>query len=403
VSWRLAALAVPLLLAVALVAGPAGAAAPPPRVPDADAAIVVDGRDGDVMFSKRAGERRQIASTTKLMTALLTLERTRPRQVMTAADYDAAPVESQIGLRPGERMTVRDLLEALMLESANDAAATLAEGIAGSQSAFVAEMNDRAGELGLEDTSYANPIGFDDPLNYSTARDLATLALGLMRRPRFARVADMPVAELDSGARPRVIDNRNTLIASHPFVTGVKTGHTLGAGYVLVGAARGAGGAKVISVVMGEPNEASRDADTLRLLRWGLDRFQRVRVLERTRPLARADIEYRDEEAALVPARPAVVTLRDGERVRRRVRAPDELEGPLPRGRRVGSVTVLVDGEPVRRVPLVTAAEVPGAGTLRVLISVLGVPLTVLLVLAILLGAALLALRLRARLKPVSR
>jgi serine-type D-Ala-D-Ala carboxypeptidase (penicillin-binding protein 5/6) len=403
VSWRLAALAVPLLLAVALVAGPAGAAAPPPRVPDADAAIVVDGRDGDVMFSKRAGERRQIASTTKLMTALLTLERTRPRQVMTAADYDAAPVESQIGLRPGERMTVRDLLEALMLESANDAAATLAEGIAGSQSAFVAEMNDRAGELGLEDTSYANPIGFDDPLNYSTARDLATLALGLMRRPRFARVADMPVTELDSGARPRVIDNRNTLIASHPFVTGVKTGHTLGAGYVLVGAARGAGGAKVISVVMGEPNEASRDADTLRLLRWGLDRFQRVRVLERTRPLARADIEYRDEEAALVPARPAVVTLRDGERVRRRVRAPDELEGPLPRGRRVGSVTVLVDGEPVRRVPLVTAAEVPGAGTLRVLISVLGVPLTVLLVLAILLGAALLALRLRARLKPVSR
>jgi D-alanyl-D-alanine carboxypeptidase (penicillin-binding protein 5/6) len=216
-------------------------------------------------------------------------------------------------------------------------------------------------------------------------------------------VADMPVTELDSGARPRVIDNRNTLIASHPFVTGVKTGHTLGAGYVLVGAAQGAGGAKVISVVMGEPNEASRDADTLRLLRWGLDRFQRVRVLERTRPLARADIEYRDEEAALVPARPAVVTLRDGERVRRRVRAPDELEGPLPRGRRVGSVTVLVDGEPVRRVPLVTAAEVPGAGTLRVLISVLGVPLTVLLVLAILLGAALLALRLRARLKPVSR
>jgi serine-type D-Ala-D-Ala carboxypeptidase (penicillin-binding protein 5/6) len=403
VSWRLAALAVPLLLAVALAAGPAAAAAPPPRVPDADAAIVVDGRDGDVMFSKRAGERRQIASTTKLMTALLTLERTRPRQVMTAADYDAAPVESQIGLRPGERMTVRDLLEALMLESANDAAATLAEGIAGSQSAFVAEMNDRAGELGLDDTSYANPIGFDNPLNYSTARDLARLALGLMRRPRFARVADMPVAELDSGARPRVIDNRNTLIASHPFVTGVKTGHTLGAGYVLVGAAQGAGGAKVISVVMGEPNEASRDADTLRLLRWGLDRFQRVRVLERTRPLARADIEYRDEEAALVPARPAVVTLRDGERVRRRVRAPDELEGPLPRGRRVGSVTVLVDGEPVRRVPLVTAAEVPGAGTLRVLISVLGVPLTVLLVLAILLGAALLALRLRARLKPVSR
>jgi len=389
---------------VGLVAGaaPAGAAEPPP-VPGADAAIVIDGRDGEVMFAKRARERRQMASTTKLMTALLTLERTRPRQVFTAADYDAAPVESQIGLRPGERMTVRDLFEALMLESANDAAETLAEGIAGSRQAFVAAMNERAAELGLDDTSYANPIGFDDPLNYSTAGDLATLAFDLLRRPRFARVVDLPVAELESGARARVIDNRNTLVGSYPFVSGVKTGHTLQAGYILIGAAEGAGGARVISVVMGEPSEAARDAETLRLLRWGLARFHRVRVVDRRRTLARTDIEYRDEEAPLVPARSAVVTLRDGERVRRRVSAADQLEGPLPRGERVGSVTVLVDGDPVRRVALVTAADVPGAGTLRVLLSVLGVPLTVLLVLAILLGAALMALRLRARLRPVRR
>ncbi|MGH2762509.1 MAG: hypothetical protein ACRDLD_08030, partial [Thermoleophilaceae bacterium] len=98
-----------------------------------------------------------------------------------------------------------------------------------------------------------------------------------------------------------------------------------------------------------------------------------------------------------------VVTLRDGERVRRRVRAPEELEGPLPAGERVGSVTVVVDGEPVRRVALVTAGDVPGAGTLRVLLSVLGVPLTVLLVLAILLGAVLVAIRLRVRLRLVRR
>ncbi|MGH2741452.1 MAG: hypothetical protein ACRDN8_02990, partial [Thermoleophilaceae bacterium] len=94
---------------------------------------------------------------------------------------------------------------------------------------------------------------------------------------------------------------------------------------------------------------------------------------------------------------------RDGERVRRRVRAPDELEGPLPAGSRVGTVTVLVDGERVRRIALVTASDVPGAGTLRVLLSVLGVPLTVLLVLAILLGAALAATRLRVRVKLVRR
>ena len=178
-----------------------------------------------------------MASTTKLMTALLTLENTRPAEVFTAADYDAAPVESQIGLRPGERMTVGDLTKALLLESANDAAVTLAEGVSGTREAFVARMNERAAELGLDSTSYANPIGFDDPLNYSTARDLATLAVKLLRRPRFARTVDTPVAELDSGARPRVIDNRNTLLASHPFVSGVKTGHTQQAGYVLIGAA----------------------------------------------------------------------------------------------------------------------------------------------------------------------
>jgi D-alanyl-D-alanine carboxypeptidase (penicillin-binding protein 5/6) len=403
---RTGALILALAALVLVLPAPAAPAQPderPPPVPGADAAIVVDGRDGDVMFAKNAAERRSIASTTKLMTALLTLESSRPRAVFTAADYVAAPVESQIGLRPGERMAVSDLLEALLLESANDAAATLAVGVSGSVDAFVADMNERAGELGLEDTSYANPIGFDDPLNYSTARDLATLSLEVLRRPRFARVVDMPQAELESGARPRTIDNRNTLVASYPFVSGVKTGHTLGAGYVLVGAAEGRGGARVVSVVMGEPSEAARDADTLKLLRWGLARFQRVRVLDDRRTMARADIEYRDERAALVPARDTVLTLRDGERVRRRIRAPEELEGPLEAGSRVGSVTVLVDGRRVRRVALVTAADVPRAGTLRVLVSVLGVPLTVLLVLAILLGAALAATRLRVRVRLVKR
>jgi serine-type D-Ala-D-Ala carboxypeptidase (penicillin-binding protein 5/6) len=392
-----------LLLAALALAGPAAAAERPPPVPSADAAIVVDGRDGDVMFAKNANERQSIASTTKLMTALLTLDGARPREVFTAADYVAAPVESQIGLRPGERMTVRDLFAALLLESANDAAATLAEGVSGSVDEFVADMNERAAELGLEDTSYENPIGFDDPLNYSTPSDLAALTRELLRRPRFARVVDMPEAELESGSRPRTIDNRNTLVAAHPFVTGVKTGHTLGAGYVLIGSAKGRGSARVISVVMGEPSEAARDADTLKLLRWGVGQFRQVRVLDERRTMARADIDYYDERAAFVPARDAVLTLRRGESVRRRVRAPEEVEGPLEAGARVGSVTVFVDGERVRRVPLVTAADVPEAGTVRVLTSVLGVPLTVVAVLAILLGAAFAVALRRRRVRLVRR
>ena len=393
------------LLALAAVAAPASAsaAAPAPEVPNAKSAIVIDGRNGEVLFAKRPGARREIASTTKLMTALLTLERTRPGEVFRASDYRPAAVESQIGLRPGERMRVSDLFEALMLESANDAAETLAEGIAGTRDRFVAEMNERAKQLGLDDTSYANPIGLDDPLNYSTARDLAALTYDLMQLPRFARVVDMPSAQLESGVRPRMVENRNLLIPAYPFVNGVKTGHTSQAGYVLVGSARGRTGGRVISVVMGEPSEAGRDVDTLKLLRWGLGRFHRVRVLDPHRPLARADIEYRDEQAALVPQRGAVVTLRDGQHVRRAVRAPDEVSGPLAARERVGAETVFMDGERVRRVALVTALEVPKAGTLRVLVSVLGVPLTVLAVLAILIGAALLVLRLRVRFRLVKR
>ena len=391
------------LLALAIPCAGAQAAAPPPPVPNAQAAVVIDGRDGDLMFAKRAGQRRQMASTTKLMTALLTLENARPRDVFTAADYFAAPVESQIGLRPGEQMNVKDLLEALLLESANDAAVTLAEGISGTREAFVAAMNARAEQLRLENTSYANPIGFDHALNYSTARDLARLALELMQRPRFARIVDMPLAELESGARARTIENRNTLVAAYPFVSGVKTGHTSQAGYVLIGAGENRAGGKVISVVMGEPSEPARDADTLALLRWGLARFQRVQVIDARRPMARATIEYYDEKAELVPARSAEVTLRDGEEVRRRVRAPERLEGPLPAGERVGNVTVLVDGERVRRVALVTAAEIPEAGTLRVIFAEVGVPLTVLIAFAVLLGAVLVAMRLRVRLRVVKR
>lgn len=392
-----------LLAAAVLLAAPSVASAQRgPILSSAASAIVIDGRNGEVMYAKRPDARRAIASTTKLMTALLLLERARPGDVFTASDYDALPAESRINLRPGERMSVRDLLEALLLESANDAAATIADNVSGTRDAFVAEMNARAAQLGLDDTSYANPVGLDDAANFSTARDLAKLTRVLLDRPRFARVVDLPEAELESGAVPRVIDNRNNLIASTPWVSGVKTGHTEQAGYVLVGSATGSGGAKVISVVLGEPSEPARDAETLALLSWGLKQFRRVRAVSPERALARARIRYYDDETArLVPRRAVRITVRSDERIERRVRSAAELEGPMPAGERAGMVTILVDGRPVRRVALVTAADVPQAGALRVLTSGLGVPLTLLLGLAILVAALALVLKLRTRFRIV--
>jgi len=381
----------PLLAALTLVllaGGPSASAAEPPPDTSGSAAIVVDARTGAVMHAVNGSQERPIASATKLMTALLTLERAKMGEVFRAARYSAAPVESKIGLTAGERMKVRDLLTALLLESANDAAVTLAVRIAGSEEAFVREMNRRAVTLGLHDTSFANPIGFDHPDNHSSARDLATLARRLLEDRRFARTVDLPRATLTTGARTRTIDNRNELVQRHPFVSGVKTGHTQGAGYVLVGSGT-AGGGSVITVTLGAPSEAARDADTLALLRWGLEQFRRVRVLRPGEVLDRIDVRYRDDDADLMAARPVTLVLRRGERVRKVVDVPDEIEGPLAAGEQVGGVEVVRDGSRVRRVPVVSADRVKGAGFLRKVPGGPGGALTVLIVLGILVSSML--------------
>lgn len=388
---RLCALLATLVAAAAASSTPALAAPSKPSLSGAQSAILIDATDGSVIQAKNAGARRSMASTTKLMTALLTLERSKPGQVFTAADYKAAAIESKISLRTGERLTVGDLFEGMMLESANDAAITLAEGIAGSESAFVAAMNRRARQLGLDHTSYTNPIGLDQGRNFSSARDLATLAQRLMRDRRFTSVVKRPSAVLESGSRRRMVNNRNDLVGRYPYVTGVKTGHTRKAGYVLVGAATSAAGARVISVVMGEPSEAGRDSDSLALLQYGLTRFTRKKVLDAGREAGSAAIAHRDGRASLVPAKDLVLLTRRGEQVRTRVQAPDEL-GEAPAGARVGTIAVLRDGKVARRVPLVTAARVPGAGPLRVVGHALGtlgtLVLLILAVCAILLGLA---------------
>ena len=392
---RAAALLATVLLPLAL---PAATAAAQDGAPDvqAPAAIAVEASTGDVIFERNADAERPIASTTKLMTALLALENIALDDVLTAPAYEAGPAESVIGLREGERMTARDLLRALLLASANDAAEALAVGLSGSTDEFVDEMNRRAEQLGLEDTSYANPIGLDEEGNHSTARDLVTLATVLRRKPFFRETVDLPRAVLRSGSRRRTIQNRNTLVRNVPVVDGVKTGRTLQAGYVLVGSAS-RDGVTVMSAVLGEPTEAARNADTLALLRHGLSRYERRTVLEEGRRLGEADLDFRDERVDLVAAETVERVMRRGERARVRVTgAPQELEGPLPAGAEVGTVEVRVRGKVVERVPLVTAVAVPEASIGDRVASVLTEPLSLLLV-VLLVGCTVLLALLRRR------
>jgi D-alanyl-D-alanine carboxypeptidase (penicillin-binding protein 5/6) len=385
-----------LLAVVAVVLGSAPSALARPPAIGAPSAIVIDARTGERIYSRAPNARRSIASTTKLMTALITLERTRPNEVFTAPAYPGGAGESTIGLRAGERLTVHDLLRALMLPSANDAAYDLAVNIGGSQARFVRMMNAHARALGLDNTHYSTPIGLDDPGNYSTAGDLTKLASILIKKRSLARIVNHGSAVLRSGSHVRRVINRNDLVARYKFIDGIKTGHTNGAGYVLVGAAHG-NGARVISAVLGTPSEAARDADSLALLRYGVSQFRRVRAVVKGRTYARAKVKFFDgREVRLVAARDASLTVRRGRAVRTHVNAPDEVEGPLPAGSRVGSVQVTVRGKVVRTVPLVTASEVEGAGLVRKATAPFGGALAAVALLALVVVLLLVGLRMRA-------
>lgn len=354
-----AVLALLLTAPCAVAQTPAGA----PRLVGAKAAIVMEASTGDVLMSRNPGQRRQIASTTKLMTVLVALQRDDLDDIFSATDYTPAMSESQIGLHAGERMSVRDLLRAALLPSANDAAAAIAVGTMGSTSAFVAEMNRRAKALGLRDTSFANPVGLDDPNNYSTAHDLAKLAIRLRGYEFFRRTVDLPSATLRSGARRRTVLNRNSLVRRVDAINGVKTGHTGRAGYILVGSAT-RDGVTVVSVVLGEPSERARDVDSLALLRYGLSSYDARTVVPEGRVLGRVALRYRGEESVEVIAGATVKrVVRSGTRTNVTVTGlPAEVDGPLPRGTRLGTAIVRKGSEVLARVPVVTARPVAEAG-----------------------------------------
>lgn len=368
-------------------------AVPPPLA--APSAAVFESSTGRPVFGRAAGQRRLIASTTKIMTALVVASTTSLDRVCTAPPYAAGPLETQIGLRAGERMRVRDLLRAVLLPSANDAAATLAVCVAGSRSAFVARMNERARRIGLRHTRFSTPIGLDDPGNYSTAADLVRLAIAARSVPFLRETMDLRTAVLRSGDRARTVVNRNGLVRRVPWVDGVKTGHTSAAGYILV-ASGTRRGTTFVAAVLGDPSESARDADALALLRWAFGSFRVATPVRRGAVYARPAVKHRpDERIDVVAVRDARELLRRDARVRVVVEVPRELEGPLPRRAVVGSATVRANGRAIARIPLVTRERVPEVGLLEQAGRALDGPGSLVAVVVLLGGAGALVLRAR--------
>ena len=391
------AFAAVLLAALSLWLVPVAAAVPSaPEGIEAKSWIVVDARGGDVLASHAAKRHLPIASTTKLMTAYVAMKELPLDKVVRAAPYHPIYGESLMGLKTGERVSVRDLLYGLILVSGNDAAHTLAVAAAGSQERFVGQMNRYAAALGLADTHYANPIGLDEVGNYSTAADLATLTRRLLRDPAFARIADSRTALLRSLRPPRPIDTLNHLLEMAPWTTGVKTGHTFDAGYVLVGSGEREG-VSLVSVAIGAPTDETRFTDNLTLLEYGFSQYRQRLPIRRGQDLAEPEIRYSGGRLPLRAERSLQVGVRRGEGIDLRVQAPEEVEGPIQRGARLGSATVFVEGRRVGAVPLRASRAIPEASffdRVRATVADNKIPIAI-VVFVILMIAVLLLLRRR--------
>lgn len=341
------------------------AAAPAVQAPSA---AVIEASTGTVLFAKNAKVVRPMASTTKLMTALVALDRAPLSTKYTAVAYGGSPLETRLGLRAGERMTLADLVRAMMLPSANDAALTVAVRSAGSRAAFVRLMNQRARKLGLKQTRFANPVGLDaGSAHRTTALELAQLGAAAHANPFLRATVKRTSITLKSGDRPRTIVNRNRVlgaaVSGGGTVNGMKTGRTSGAGYSLVGSATSRG-VTVISVVLGGASEGSRDADTARLLKWAGGLMEERTLVREGAPVVRVPVTSgKQEDVGLVAGRTLTRAVARGAKVTLRPTAlPDALEAPVQRGTQIGVARVLVNSREVERIPLRTAAAVERQG-----------------------------------------
>jgi D-alanyl-D-alanine carboxypeptidase (penicillin-binding protein 5/6) len=251
----------------------------------ARAAILADESTGQVLFDRNGGAGRAMASTTKVMTALLTLERLDERRVVVIGSGPPRVGEESLRLRKGERLTVRQLLLGLLVKSANDAAVALAEAVDGSEAAFVRRMNRKAAALRLGATHYVTPYGLDRPGHQTSARDLGRLWEVAMRRADFRSLVATRTARLPGGPLSlRRFVTSNELLGSYRWTVGGKTGFTNRAGRCLVASAS-RGGRRLVAVALGSPNAFT---DVRALFEYGFSKFVRVRLAQRGQPVSAA-------------------------------------------------------------------------------------------------------------------
>jgi serine-type D-Ala-D-Ala carboxypeptidase (penicillin-binding protein 5/6) len=307
---------------------------------------------GEVLVARGAHDRLPMASITKLMTALVTVERTKPGEVVSVDSEAVGVTGSTIRLRAGERLTVRDLLAAALIQSANDSANALAEYVGdGDGRRFVDLMNERARALGLEETHFVRPDGLDVSGHYSSAWDVTQLGLAAMQKPLIRQLVRTEDASIAGG---RTLHTWNDLLGEFPGVFGVKTGHTSAAGWSQVAAARG-NGVTIYATILGSPSRSERNADLEELLGWGMSRYAQVSLAPPERVYGHVAVTYGEDAVPVVAARPLRRAVRIGRPLEQRVVLASRANLPVRRGDMLGQLTVYDRGRLVGRTPLLAA------------------------------------------------
>ena len=338
----------------------------PPQVAGR-AFVVTDLSSGQVLAAEKADERVEPASLTKLMTAYLVFAALREgrialdQQVQVSERAWRAP-GSRTFLELGKAVSVETLLRGMVVQSGNDASIALAETLAGSEALFAQLMNREAARLGMTQSRFANATGLPDAQHYSSARDLALLGTALIRDfPRkYARY--YPMKEFRHNDITQM--NRNRLLWLDPSVDGVKTGYTQAAGYCLIASSE-RGGRRLLTVLLGADSEAARARESQKLLNWGYQFFDGVRLYEPGQAVRAVDVWKGAEDAVKAGfERGLVVTVPRGEakQLAAELRTHPPVLAPVQKGDQVGVLRVALDGKPLGEYPVVALESVPQAG-----------------------------------------
>jgi D-alanyl-D-alanine carboxypeptidase (penicillin-binding protein 5/6) len=356
-----------LFLTALLAASLAGAAAPPPPAIVGKSWMVVDLTSGQVLAAEKPDERIEPASLTKLMTAYLVFAALRDKklaleQQVTVSEKAWRAPGSRMFIKVGTKVGVDDLIRGMEVQSGNDASVALAEAVGGSEEVFAQMMNKEAERLGMKNTSFRNATGLPDPQHYTTAQDLHLLSAALIRDfpQAYAQYYSQKEFRYNNISQP----NRNRLLWIDPSVDGVKTGHTDTAGYCLIASSK-RGERRMLSVLLGSTSESARAQESLKLLNWGFQFFEDVKLHGANQEVKSLEV-WKGAAKAVKAGFPRDLVLTvpkgEGEKLKAELLSQQPLVAPVAQGQRVGSLRVSLDGKPLGEYPLLALEAVPAAG-----------------------------------------